>query len=437
VGQVHGDQRRVLQEQGFGVISTLGLEQASARAGRLLGAFLIALLFAGFAATPAGSAPGAYRVIIVHATCSPPTELQADIAAFPDVAVVDFFDGCAGTPTAAQLLAYDLVVSMSNAEYMDQVGYGNALADFVDAGGVVVQFAYDNWDRDAFEGHNGPTGRFLVGGYEPFLPGDNPNSSVTLGSFDASSPLMQGVTALASRFNTEPTLAPDATLVARWSDGRNLIAQKGRVVSVSAYLDDAEEWSGDFGRLVLNAIRTFVPPTLTVENPTPGGGAATSSPAGLTCGIGGFTCKARFPWGTSVTVTAPPTKGFAFSGFGRACSGPACTLTMDAAKTVHVNFIRFAPIGKVRRNEKKGTALLVVRVGGPGEVIASGKRVKRKEKNPAAAANLKIPIVAKGRAAEKLEENGRVKVGVKISFTPTGGTLTRFSKRILLLLNDR
>ena len=215
----------------------------------LLGLCLAVMLLLGaLSAPPASAVPGAYRIVMVQADCDPPSKLRGELAALPDVAVVDVFDGCAGTPTAAQLGAYDLVVSMSNANYQDQVAYGNALADFVDGGGVVVQFAYDNWDQSEPDGHNGPTGRFSSGGYEPFLPGDNPNIPVTLGSFDASSPLMQGVSALASVDNTEPELAPEAILVAKWSDDRNLIAYKGRVVSVSAYVGD-EEWTGDFARL--------------------------------------------------------------------------------------------------------------------------------------------------------------------------------------------
>jgi hypothetical protein len=74
---------------------------------------------------------------------------------------------------------------MSDLQYQDPIPLGNALADFVDGGGVVVQYAYDTWSM----GPNGPRGRFATGGYESLLPG--PNNPATLGSFDASSPLMR------------------------------------------------------------------------------------------------------------------------------------------------------------------------------------------------------------------------------------------------------
>lgn len=401
----------------------------------LLGLCLAVMLLLGaLSAPPASAVPGAYRIVMVQADCDPPSKLRGELAALPDVAVVDVFDGCAGTPTAAQLGAYDLVVSMSNANYQDQVAYGNALADFVDGGGVVVQFAYDNWDQSEPDGHNGPTGRFSSGGYEPFLPGDNPNIPVTLGSFDASSPLMQGVSALASVDNTEPELAPEAILVAKWSDDRNLIAYKGRVVSVSAYVGD-EEWTGDFARLTINALRWLGQQTLSVENSAPGRGTVASTPGPLVCAIGSFGCSAHFPRGTSVTVTATPSKGFAFSGFGGACTGPACALTMDSPKGVSVEFDRFAPIGKLRRNEKKGTALLTVRVGGPGKVTLAGKRVKRKVRVAAAATNMKIPILAKGRAARRLRESGEAKVRYRVTFAPASGLPASFAKVARLLLS--
>ena len=405
----------------------------------LLGSCLAALLLlTGFVAAPASAAPGAYRVLIVDQECESPVTLRDGIAAFPDVAAVDLFEACAVVPTVAQLSGYDLVVSTSNNYYPDQVAYGNALADFVDAGGVVVQYAYDNWqgnDPGGGSGPTGPTGRFVSGGYPPFLPGPNPNLSLTLGAFDASSPLMQGVSTLVSESNTAPQLAPGATLVAKWSNESNLIAVKGRVVSVSAYMAE-NAWSGDFPRLTVNAVRALGPQRLRVENFTPGGGSVASATGPLPCEVGGFFCTVHYPRGTTVSVVATPTKGFAFSGFGFDCAGPACSVTMDAAKTVSVNFVRFAPLGTLKRNWQRGTATMTVRVGSAGVLTATSKRAKRQRREVAAAANLKIPVVAKGKAAKRLRKTGRAKVRVKVSFLPNGGQTATFS-RTVLLLRDR
>jgi hypothetical protein len=288
-------------------------------------------LFAG----QASAAPGAYRVLAVYANGGgQPTTLGSQIAAFPDIATVDFFNGQTGTPTAAQLEGYDLVVSMSNSGYGDQVSYGNALADFVDSGGAVVQYAYDNWVGGGTS--NGPTGRFASGGYEPFVPGPNPNTASTLGTFDATSPLMQGVNALASDDNTAPALASGATLVAKWADDRNLIAYKGRVVSISASTNESNPFSGDFGRLTVNAVRWLGRHTLTVTNAGSGSGTVTSSPAGINCGA---SCAANYPYVTQVMLTATAASG-SFTGWsGAGCSGTSsCIVTMDAAKAVTATF---------------------------------------------------------------------------------------------------
>jgi virginiamycin B lyase len=172
--------------------------------------------------------------------------------------------------------------------------------------------------------------------------------------------------------------------------------------------------------------------TLSVGSYTPGGGTVAASPAGLTCEVGGFSCRGQFPLGSLVTVTAPPNKGFAFSGFSRDCSGPVCALIMDADKKVDVDFIRFAALGQAKRDEKAGSAVLAVRVGGPGTLVASGRRIERQERILATDANVKLPIVARGSAAKKLLEHGLAKVDVRISFTPAAGTRARFSRPLWL-----
>ncbi len=384
-------------------------------------------------ATPAPASIGAYRVIVVQANCEEPTEIEADIAAFPDVAAVDAFDACSDTPSTELLEQHDLVVSMSNSTYVDQSAYGNALADFVDAGGVVVQFAYDNWAGNSPGDFNGPTGRFAAGGYEPFIPGDNPNSPAELGEFDASSPLMEGVSALKAVDNTAPQPAPGATVVAKWNDGRNLIAEKGHVVSVSAFVGNEDEWDGDFGRLVVNAVRVLGPQRLSVENPAPGRGSAVASPTELICSLGGFGCSADFVQGTPATVTAIPVKGFAFAGFTGDCVGPTCAPVMDTAKTVLVNFDRFAPIGKVKRNRKRGKAWITIRAGGPGTLVLRGKRVKARKRTVAAASNVRLSLAAKGKALRALRRTGRAKLGFKVTFRPANGLPASFARKLTLL----
>ncbi len=405
---------------------------------RLLLAALLVLGALGATAGEAAASPGSYRVLIVQANCEPPTTLRAQIATQSEVASVQEFDACDGTPTAALLEENDLVVSMSDAPYADQSTYGNALADYVDSGGVVVQFAYDNWldegeeDGVEYARSNGPTGRFESGGYEPFAPGENLNDETALGSFDASNPLMQGVTQLESQYNTEPSLAPGATLVAKWADGRDAIAYKGRVVSVSAYPGDSsgvpEQWSGDFGRLTVNAVRWLGRHQLSVTNSSPAGGTVSGS--GISCG---GTCGAIFNFGAPASLTATANPGFAFAGFSGACTGTACNLTMDAAKSVAASFEAFTLTKKPALNRKRGTGTLKVNLGGAGTVSLAGKLAKPKSKTVTTAGTVNLPVLAKGKAAKALKKKGKAKLKLEIAFTPSGGATATQKKTVTLV----
>jgi hypothetical protein len=90
---------------------------------------------------------------------------------------------------------------------------------------------------------------------------------------------------------------------------------------------------------VLNRFITGAPLTsfaLTVTKGGTGTGTVASSPAGISCGP---TCSANFDSGAVVNLTATPDSGSTFAGWSGACSGTgACSVTMDAAKSVSANF---------------------------------------------------------------------------------------------------
>ena len=69
---------------------------------------------------------------------------------------------------------------------------------------------------------------------------------------------------------------------------------------------------------------------------------------------------------------------------------------------VAVDALRSFSFGKVKRNKKKGTAKLTVKVPGPGEVeLAENERVKPKRKQAEAAGKVKLPIKPRRKAKKR------------------------------------
>jgi probable HAF family extracellular repeat protein len=68
-----------------------------------------------------------------------------------------------------------------------------------------------------------------------------------------------------------------------------------------------------------------------------GAGAVHSDPAGIDCPQN---CAAEFPEGTAVYLQASASSGWDFQGFGGACSGPACTITLSNDASAWANFLQ-------------------------------------------------------------------------------------------------
>jgi hypothetical protein len=203
---------------------------------RLIFALTLSLaLLAMLGGASASSASPTNPRILITTNIEYSSDFSAALTAIPQVAAVDTFDTSAGTPTAATLANYDAVASLGDSDYQDAPLWGDRLADFIDAGGVVIQYAYDNWN--SIGAH--PEGRYESGGYEPFVPGDDDALSTSLGTILVpDSPLLAGVPTFTTTDNTTPAVAPGATLLAKWTDDRNAIAVKGHVLSVAASPQD-------------------------------------------------------------------------------------------------------------------------------------------------------------------------------------------------------
>jgi hypothetical protein len=104
-------------------------------------------------------------------------------------------------------------------------------------------------------------------------------------------------------------------------------------------------WSGacsGFGSCVVtmngaqSVSATFVQDVATLSVAVAGYGTVSSSPAGIACGS---ICTMNYAGGTVVTLTATPSSGATFTGWGGACSGNGgCAVTLNAATTVTAVF---------------------------------------------------------------------------------------------------
>jgi hypothetical protein len=74
------------------------------------------------------------------------------------------------------------------------------------------------------------------------------------------------------------------------------------------------------------------------------GGSVTSNPGGIACSSG-TTCTANYASGTSVTLAAQPSSGYAFGQWSGACSGNAltCTVALNSSVAVGASFTSVTP----------------------------------------------------------------------------------------------
>jgi hypothetical protein len=81
--------------------------------------------------------------------------------------------------------------------------------------------------------------------------------------------------------------------------------------------------------------------------------------------------------------------------------------------------------GKLALNQKKGTGKLTINVPGPGILTAVSKGKKKTIKavtlTATAASALKVPLNAVGQGRKALNNKGKLKAQLEVTFTPTGG----------------
>ncbi len=186
-------------------------------------------------------------------------DLKAALDTLPGINTT-VYAGSLASITAANLEPYDVVLINNNTRWSAagaNISVGNALADYVDAGGAVIvnNFAHDNtgWELG---------GRFITGGYSPFLAATADRSGTsTLGTVHLPDhPVMDGVSAVTNQFLWQVIgVDSGADRIADWHDGSVFVAANDRVVAVNVLADPGDGsglgWTGDLDVLYSNAIQ--------------------------------------------------------------------------------------------------------------------------------------------------------------------------------------
>ena len=173
---------------------------------------------------------------------------------------VDTFnnDG-SGVPSLALLKTYDVAVVYSDTGLDDGVALGNVLADYVDAGGNVVEMSF-SYSTGAI----GVSGRWASGGYRAMSSASQTNTSAGLGVRAVPShPILAGVSTFSGTFRNVGTPNAGVYTIASWTDGNPLVmtvpGKNGRIASLNFYPPSNAVGAGfwdqntDGARLMANA----------------------------------------------------------------------------------------------------------------------------------------------------------------------------------------
>ena len=164
-------------------------------------------------------------------------------------------DSSSTTPSLAYLEQFDSVLMWANNSPEDSTALSDVLAAYANAGGRVVIATF--WGQIV-----GNTGLLNSPAYNPLINSiSDAYSSATLGSYDASSPLMLGVTDLSAdnyRGDYDTGLDTGAILVASWSDGKPLEAINAaqNVINITLFPNVVTygHASGNYKQLFANAL---------------------------------------------------------------------------------------------------------------------------------------------------------------------------------------
>jgi len=180
--------------------------------------------------------------------------LLAVLATYPDLNVT-VWDNTAGSPTSTDMAPYDVVMIGNDltweSQSLDKAAIGNAVADYIDAGGKVIESLYvQSFDAWGF------SGRYMTDGYSPFTVASLDSwTADTMSIIEPSHPVMAGVTSVADNWGHQnPGLAVGATSLATWTNsGYQAVAANENVVALNQLIFASADWTGDVGLILHNA----------------------------------------------------------------------------------------------------------------------------------------------------------------------------------------
>ncbi len=224
---------------------------------RSLAVHVVAAASATIAVLLAVGAEAAPRSLVIDHNGS------GDVLAF-DLLATGLFDdvthrsGTLGVPTLDELIPYDSILYYTNMSQPDPVGFGDVLADYVDAGGHLVMATY------SFGGTTTSVqGRIITTGYTPLTTSTTSNGIVSgdVLPVDPNDSVFEGVDLGTITFSVNssyprPDLDVGATLLATDAAGRKMIARNasGNVIAVNVFPRPIEmNVEGD--RLFANALQ--------------------------------------------------------------------------------------------------------------------------------------------------------------------------------------
>jgi hypothetical protein len=198
------------------------------------------------------------RVLLVYSSIYY-TDVQTKLMATGAFSAVDAFNAGSTTPTVAQLQAYSAVLVFSDRGWNNATQLGNNLADYWDAGGVVVMAVFGNASVSV-------QGRWATDGYHLINPTgqEQPTESGAIQKVVAGSPLLVGVNSMTATSAYRSTGGPinGGMVIANWGSGKPLIVagtRAGRnLVSLNFYPPSStirsDFWVGDGVQIMKNAL---------------------------------------------------------------------------------------------------------------------------------------------------------------------------------------